>query len=152
MLTGLSATLWLILTYYSGIQDQRAGLMIFVFLAAGIFWSEWIIKQAQPNRSVEFKAALKQGLKSALLASLFFAAGSWFYYTTVDIHFAERYLNEAARYFREQGKSAVEIDAEMKKLSGAFTIFGATTRSLFFTLFSGVLLSAVTALIICKKN
>lgn len=143
-------------SYYLGIintpKGKYNGLFAMVFIYFASFIPIYIAKKNSGGNGIEFKEAIKFGLRASLICSFVFALSAVIYYYFINPDFASPYLLEAKKYYEGMGKTAEEVALEIKALGLSLNSFREVTKVLFFSTFFGFMFSAVNALVFCKKN
>lgn len=154
IISGNLAGLVMTTAFFLGIPTKGNPVLMLILLILIYMQSFMTIYHSRRffEGEITFKNAFITSTASSMLYTIFFASYTLFYYTQLNPHFADKHLIDIEISLKHSGISAAEVQKQMSEWRADLTALN-QTKNLFFGCSAFVIiLSAINALILCKKD
>lgn len=154
---GLGGFLWLLLEFALGFHHRFIdyqpffNLLSFVIPIVGIYWAMKAKRDRYYNGKISFMNALKTGMYITAVISIITPLLTFLYITVVNPLFLVTMLGHEKLIIDELNISPEDKTRMITDSIQNYSLLSYTLRSFFIALFSGVILSTLTALLM-KRN
>lgn len=145
----LACIAWILLALKLGFRnfevDRYRLYAEMILLFGGILFAIFLTRKKQGY--LEYKAAVKSGIVSALLFGLVMCVFTFIYYKFINPGFVDYLIAEAEKTWRQQAATEEKIKQSIEVYRSAYTPF----RAFMVSVFMGTLLSLVLSIFLKKK-
>jgi hypothetical protein len=144
----------MVIAFYSGIPTRGNRYLMFAnlfFMYIPSFMTIYTVRK-QNGGDITFKEALRMGASSGILTTFIFGAFTATYYYFLNPNFADKYLVDIEISLKQAGITGAELKKQMAEWAADMSPWNQSIKTLFSSTVFAVILAAINALILCKKD
>jgi len=153
-IAGILCGSMMVIAFYSGIPtrgNRYLTLANLFFMYIPSFMTIYSVRKLNGG-DITFKEALRTGISSGILTAFIFGAFTAAYYYFLNPNFADKYLVDIEISLKQAGVTGAELKKQMAEWAADMSASNQTIKTLFVTTVLTTILSAINALILCKKD
>jgi len=153
-IAGILCGSMMVIAFYSGIPtrgNRYLTLANLFFMYIPSFMTIYSVRKLNGG-DITFKEALRTGISSGILTAFIFGAFTAAYYYFLNPNFADKYLVDIEISLKQSGVTGAELKKQMAEWAADMSASNQTIKTLFVTTVFTTILSAINALILCKKD
>ncbi len=153
-IAGILCGSMMVIAFYSGIPTRgnrylMLGNLFFMYIPS--LMTIYSVRKLNGG-DITFKEALRIGISSGILTAFIFGAFTAAYYYFLNPNFADKYLVDIEISLKQAGVTGAELKKQMAEWAADMSASNQTIKTLFVTTVLTTILSAINALILCKKD
>ena len=155
IITGITCGAWMLAEYYLGWHSSPignyTGFIAILFVFFGLFFAIRQTREKEFGGYIDYKTAVKAGMKATLCLSVIIALFTYIYYEFVNPGFVNYLTEVSEKYWKEMNYSEKDIQTSLTKLREAYEPSNQIQKALFLNLVMGMIISLVFSLFLKRK-